>query len=200
MAKSTSISDLPKNESQNEQDIQESMMVNSILKEIENEEEVLNDENEDSMNYVMDTSQIPPKISQEIPTPEMIQAATEDMFQNDNFPMMETNEPEREHVKAKEEIKDLLDPPEEKAGKVTKTGSMLGLGSFHEILQKMKQKVLGPIIILVLYLVWSLKKFNLILLRLVPKLRSKTGEISMVGNLLKGIMLSLVYFVISIFI
>ena len=36
MAKSTSISDLPKNESQNEQDIQESMMVNSILKEIEN--------------------------------------------------------------------------------------------------------------------------------------------------------------------
>ena len=77
---------------------------------------------------------------------------------------------------------------------------MLGLGSFQQILQKMKQKVLGPIIILVLYMIWSLKKFNLILLRLVPKLRSKTGEISMVGNLLKGVMLSLVYFVISIFI
>ena len=72
MSKSTSISDLPKNESNVSEDVQESMMVNSILKEIENEEEVLNDENEDSMKYVMDTSQIPPKIQNEIPTKEMI--------------------------------------------------------------------------------------------------------------------------------
>ena len=70
---------MPKNDSQNEQDIQESMMVNSILKEIENEEEVLNDENEDSMNYVMDTSQIPLK-SQEMPTPEMIKALRRKIF------------------------------------------------------------------------------------------------------------------------
>ena len=41
MSKSTSISDLPKNESQNDADIQESMMVNSILKDIENDDEPL---------------------------------------------------------------------------------------------------------------------------------------------------------------
>ena len=67
MSKSTSINDLPKNDSTNSEDIQESMMVNSILKEIENDEEVLNDENEDTMKYVMDTSQIPPKIQNEVP-------------------------------------------------------------------------------------------------------------------------------------
>ena len=37
MSKSTSINDLPKQESNNE-DIEESMMVNSILQQIENEE------------------------------------------------------------------------------------------------------------------------------------------------------------------
>ena len=55
MSKSTSINDLPKNQSGKDDDLQESMMVNSILKEIENEEEVINDENEDSLKYVMDT-------------------------------------------------------------------------------------------------------------------------------------------------
>ena len=72
-SQSTSIADLPRtNNSQNDEDPQESMMVNSILREIENEEE-LNDENEDTLKYTMDTSQIPPKINNEIPTKEIIE-------------------------------------------------------------------------------------------------------------------------------
>ena len=43
-------------------------MVNSILQDIENDED-LNDVNEDSLNYSIDTSQIPPpKIGNELPS------------------------------------------------------------------------------------------------------------------------------------
>ena len=65
----------------NNEDVEESMMVNSILQQIENEEEVLNDENEDSLKYTMDTSQIPPKINEQIPDIEMIEEATKDIFE-----------------------------------------------------------------------------------------------------------------------
>ena len=69
---STSINDLPQSaDPTNDENINENMMVNSILKEIENDEDI-NNENEDSLNYVMDGSQIPPKIDNQIPTQEMI--------------------------------------------------------------------------------------------------------------------------------
>ena len=54
-SQSTSISDLPRAESNSNEDIQESMMVNSILQDIENDED-LNDLNEESLNYTIDTS------------------------------------------------------------------------------------------------------------------------------------------------
>ena len=88
MSKSTSINDLPKQDSNNE-DVEESMMVNSILQQIENEEEVLNDENEDSLKYTMDTSQIPPKINEQIPDKEMIEEATKDIFEQANQEVMD---------------------------------------------------------------------------------------------------------------
>ena len=79
---STSINDLPQSaDPTNDENINENMMVNSILKEIENDEDI-NNENEDSLNYVMDSSQIPPKIDNQIPTQEMIQKVSEDIFKN----------------------------------------------------------------------------------------------------------------------
>ena len=63
MNKSTSINDLPKVDGSAEpnQDMEETLMVNSILKDLENEED-LSDTNQDSLNYSVDTSQIPPKL------------------------------------------------------------------------------------------------------------------------------------------
>ena len=59
-AKSTSIGDLPNISSGENSDIdQETMMVNSILQEIENDDDI--DTSENAINYAIDTSQIPPK-------------------------------------------------------------------------------------------------------------------------------------------
>ena len=82
-SQSTSISDLPRTEQGSNEDIQESMMVNSILQDIENEDEP-NDVNQDSLQYSIDTSQIPPKIGDELPSVETIQQTTETIF--NDFP------------------------------------------------------------------------------------------------------------------
>ena len=75
---STPISDLPKTDNQSN-DSQESMMVNSILQDIENDEDI-NDTNEESLNYTVDTSQIPPKIGNELPSMETIKETTKTIF------------------------------------------------------------------------------------------------------------------------
>ena len=77
-AKSTSIGDLPNIDSSETQDDQETMMVNSILKEIENDDDI--DTSENAINYTIDTSQIPPKINEQLPTKEIIEETTREIF------------------------------------------------------------------------------------------------------------------------
>ena len=192
MSKSTSISDLPKNDSQQEQDIQESMMVNSILKEIENEEEVLNDENEESLNYVMDTSQIPPKIQNEIPTPEIIKTATEDLFNSNNLPPLEESKPE---IKVPETIEEPKQDPIPK-----KENSLNILKNTDNFMNNIKKKILGPIFILILYLLLSISKVDKIMLKVLPKLGNSMNQINFAGKLIKGLILSLSYFIFSFFV
>jgi hypothetical protein len=194
MSKSTSINDLPKNDSQQEQDIQESMMVNSILKEIENEEEVLNDENEDSLNYVMDTSQIPPKIQNEIPTPEIIKNATADMFNPNNLPPLDLPKPEMR-------IPETLEVPEVKEEPTHKKNNKLSiLKNTDSFLNSMKKKVIGPVFILIMFIILSLKKVDRGMVKILPKLGNPMGEIRFLGNLIKGLILSLSYFILSFFV
>ena len=87
MSKSTAIDSLPKNDEN--QNTEESIMVNSILEEIQQEDEKLNDENEESLNYTMDVSQIPPQINETMPSKEMIQEATKDLFEKQNSEVTE---------------------------------------------------------------------------------------------------------------
>lgn len=190
MSKSTSINDLPKNESNKDEDVQESMMVNSILKEIENEEEVLNDENEESLNYIMDTSQIPPKIQNEIPTPEIIKATTEDLFNPDNLPPMETM-PIVEEKKEQKELNNLLNKVE-----VSKESTKLG---FLPDINNIKKRVIGPVVMLLLFMILTYSKVNVGILKILPKLRSASGDIGMLGNLLKGLLIAMVHFFIVLF-
>lgn len=194
MSKSTSINDLPKNQSGKDEDIQESMMVNSILKEIENEEEVINDENEDSLKYIMDTSQIPPKIQNEIPTPEMIQTATKEYFNQDNLPPMETPINIEEE---KKEISNLLNDTPTPSTTIKKSGFMPDVDG---LMNNIKNRVLGPFIILCLFMLLTFRKVNDAIFRLLPKLRTINGDISTLGNLLKGLVLAVSYFIMSFFI
>lgn len=199
MSKSTSIHDLPKNNSMPEEESQEAIMVNSILKEIEQEEESMNDENEDSLKYVMDTSQVPPKINNEIPSPEMIKNATEEIFQKiEVLPPVETQEfPEK---KEKEEIKKVLEDRVESSQEPVKNNKVNAIKSMDGLISQIKKKVVGPVVILVLFMILTHTKVNSLMLRILPKLGNIRGEANMLGNFLKGLILAVTCLLVSIFI
>ena len=199
MSKSTSINELPKNEN-NSEDIQESMMVNSILREIENEEE-LNDENEDTLKYTMDTSQIPPKINNEIPTKEIIENATKEIFDEvnkgedidsnkddkeiDNFLNDSDNNKEKENY-----INSARDKNDEKSNLMP---------DIDDVTRNIKNKVISPVVILVLFVLLNLQQVNKIIIKYLPKMASPHGGVNIIGNILKGLFISVVVFIISFF-
>ena len=196
MSKSTSISDLPINNSNDGDNSEEAMMVNSILQEIEQEEESLNDENLDSLNYVMDTSQVPPKINNEIPTPETIKSVTQEIFEQPQvMPPIETmEEPAKEE---KEEIRKVL---EDKPTKESNSGKLGMLKDVDGLVNIIKKKVVGPVLVLVLFMILAHPKINKILLKIMPKLGNFKGEMNNLGNLLKGLIISVILFIVSFFV
>ena len=191
MSKSTSINDLPKQESNNE-DVEESMMVNSILQQIENEEEVLNDENEDSLNYTMDISQIPPKINEQIPNKEMIEEATKDIFEQANQEVMDA-------LQNKEVLEDTtLDDKLTESPSLVETkneSNKINLSpDVDDIMDRIIKSVKIPILVLVLFMILTLPQINKVIVKFLPKLSNNSGDVNMLGNLLKGLILSLIVF------
>lgn len=194
---STSINDLPKSSNpSNDEDINENMMVNSILQEIENDEDI-NNENEDSLNYIIDSSQVPPKIGNQVPTPEMIQTATEDMFKNNPIeqlppPVM----PDIPNIPIEPSETEMLQESLLPKLKV-KTKDLVG--NVDSVMSNIIDKVKGPLIVFVLFMVLTLPQLNRLIIKILPKL-STNGSINMLGNLLKGVFISTIYFIISLFI
>jgi hypothetical protein len=194
MSKSTSISDLPKTNNSEDANSQEAMMVNSILQEIEQEDESLNDENVDSLNYVMDTSQIPPKIENKMPTPEMIQSVTNEIFQaSDEMPPVETIA--KVDKKQEEEIKKVLE--EKPEPKMNKLGPLKDIDGF---MTNIKKKIIGPVVIMILFLILTHTKVNNLIIKILPKLGNVNGNTNNLGNFMKSLLLGLVYFILSWFI
>ena len=205
MAKSTSIYDLPKNDNSNIEETEESMMVNSILKEIENEEEVLNDENEDTLNYTMDTSQVPPKINNTIPSKEEIEQVTEQLFENPE-PIPVHDEPE---VLVKEpevkNIEQILDNnsnsnKEENKDEPDNKDNKRFMPNIDNVMTNIRKRIIGPIIILILFVIITLPKISHLMIKVLPKIKGKSGDINTLGNFLKGLLIAFIYFIISFFI
>ena len=196
---STSINDLPQSaDPTNDENINENMMVNSILKEIENDEDI-NNENEDSLNYVMDSSQIPPKIDNQIPTQEMIQKVSEDIFKNNMI-----NE---SSVDTRESNNDMLDNTNEKDFEKEKKTENNDIkiktkdlvGNVDNMMSNILNNVKGPIIIFILFMIISIPQLNNLIIKILPKLGTN-GNINMLGNALKGLVISIIYFILSLFI
>ena len=190
-SQSTSISDLQRTDSNSNEDMQESMMVNSILQDIENDED-LNDVNEDSLNYTIDTSQIPPKIGNELPSVETIQETTENIFNNDFS--MDDNYPEPEsEPEVNNEIDDFLNTKlEEKKEEDI-------IVSEKNILEKLEEKVPVMVVIVFSFFILSLPKLNSLIVRFIPKLSSE-GGLSLIGIAIKSLIMGIIYLVSSIFI
>ena len=192
MSKSTSIDSLPKNG--NDGNDEESMMVNSILEEIQQEDERINDENEDSLKYTMDTSQIPPKINESVPSKEMIQEATKDLFEKQNSEVTEIlnsiNE-KQDAIINKEDIKDNnMDIEETNIIKTTEK-------NIEKILNKVMDKAKIAFIILIFFILLNLPILNKYIIKCIPKFSDGLGNLNIMAVIFKGIILSLIYFGIS---
>jgi hypothetical protein len=190
-SQSTSISDLPRAETNSNEDIQESMMVNSILLDIENDED-LNDVNEESLQYTIDTSQIPPQIGNELPTREEIQETTNNIF-NDDFPIPnDFNQPELKEDKSNEIdefLNNKLNKVEEKEDKPIVEKSLL---------DKIQDLLPITVIIMITFFILSLHQLNKLIVRYIPKLSS--GEnISILCIIIKSIIIGCAYLLSSLF-
>jgi hypothetical protein len=187
-AKSTSIGDLPNVNSNDKDEDQETMMVNSILKEIENDDDI--DNSESAINYTIDTSQIPPKINEQIPTREMIEETTREMFQpmkvepqvNISNNLMEHEVPE-EIVDKKGLSNFFTEEPKEK--------------NMESITDKIINKSKHAGIILVLFIILTLPQLNKVVLKFLPKMAIEGPQMSVLGNILKGVLLALIYMGVS---
>jgi len=187
--KSTSIGDLPNVNSNEKDDDQETMMVNSILKEIENDDDI--DNSESAINYTIDTAQIPPKINEQIPTREMIEETTREIFNqpmkvepkvNISNNLMEEEIPE-EIVDKKGLSNFLTDEPKEK--------------NMESIINKIISKSKHAGIILILFIILTLPQLNKIILKFLPKMAVEGPQMSILGNILKGVLLALIYMGVS---
>ena len=189
-SKSTSIGDLPNVSSGENSDIdQETMMVNSILQEIENDDDI--DTSENAINYAIDTSQIPPQIHEQLPTKQIIEETAKEIFnepivheaikpepqinvsQNLMEPDIQTEEID------KKEINNILSNTKE-SKPVTLTNKIISISKYSTV-------------ILVLFLILTSKQVNNLIVKFLPKMRVEGPQISLLGNLLKGIILVIIY-------
>ena len=164
------------------------MMVNSILQDIENDED-LNDVNQESLQYSIDTSQIPPKIGNELPSVETIQETTNTIFNEvptgdslmndppatelDDFLNQKLNQVDSEEIK--EEVKE------------------------KSFLQQFEERVPLFVIIILGFVLLTLQPLNSFIIRTIPRLASN-GNINLMGNMIKGLILGLVYLGCSFFV
>ena len=198
MSKSTSINDLPKQDS-NSNDVEESMMVNSILQQIENDEEVLNDENEDSLKYTMDVSQIPPKINEQMPDKQMIEEATKDIFEQANQEVMDAlnNNSLNDNIEEQEPTPSYVEPSKE----VEEEKNKINLSpDVDDIMNKIIKNIKIPILVCILFILLTLPQVNKLFVKFLPRLSNSSGQVNLLGNLIKGLILSLIVFGSSFFI
>jgi len=192
-AKSTSIGDLPNVNSNDKEGDQETMMVNSILKEIENDDDI--DNSESAINYTIDTSQIPPKINEQIPTREMIEETTREIFQQ---PM-----PEPMKVEPRVNISNNLMEAEIPEEIVDKKGLSNFFTEEHKAknMESMTNKIISKSkhsgIILILFIILTFPQLNKIILKFLPKMAIEGPQMSILGNILKGVLLALIYMGVS---
>lgn len=185
-SQSTPISDLPRTEQGSNEDIQESMMVNSILQDIENDDEP-NDVNQESLQYSIDTSQIPPKIGDELPSVDTIKETTQTIF--NDFPSgddLMNSEPEQN------DIDDFLNK------KLQEPDIPTTVVESKSTLQLLEEKLPMFLIIVVSFFLLSLKPLNNFIISNIPRLVNN-GDLSMLGILIKSIIMGLVYLASSFF-
>ena len=184
---STSINNLPKSENESQDEI---MMVNSILKEIENDDDV--NSTEASINYSMDESQIPKKINNELPTKEEIQETSRDIFEN-NINLLNNNINNKENQENQENQPNVIkiDNINNEEKKINNTQVTF--------VSKLIEKIKPTILVFSLFFIISIPQINKLIFKILPRMRNNDNSLSILGVILKGIFVSLIYLCASFY-
>ena len=166
----------------------DSQLVNDILKEMGDSPGADNqaDINVGSMNYAMDSSQVPP----EKLAGNFLQAEGQETLNPPNTSMSGTNEHLGSSSMSSDNDSDL-------------TNKMLGgltLNQPQSWRDKIIMMVKYPLIVLVICIIISLPIFSRTLFSIFPRLLKESGEISLLGVLLKSVIGALLFAIIQYFI
>jgi hypothetical protein len=169
MSQSTPLNQLPNNQQpqQNDNDL-----VNDILNEMDSNPQPSTDMNVDSLDYIMDQSQVPPeKMDVNFLNGSDMSSNSDDNSQNSSPPSSSSQ------------------------GGSGKTKSLLGLNldMGSGLLSKCLSKFKMALLVFILVFVVSLPQFNRFVFTKIPSLLNESGEINMKGLLLKTVLVTVLF-------
>jgi len=175
MSQSTPLNQLPNNQQpqQNENDL-----VNDILNEMDSSPQPSTDMNVDSLDYIMDQSQVPPEKM------DVDFLGNSDMSSNNDDGGSNSNS-----------------PPSSSQSSSSKTKSLLGLNldMGGGLLSKCLSKLKLAILVFFLVLIVSLPQCNRFIFTKIPSLLNESGEINIKGLLLKTVLVTVLFLLGSFF-
>ena len=176
MSQSTPLNQLPRENMNNSQQQSSSDMVDDIL----NEMSVNDDMNTESFNHMMDASQVPPE-------------KMEENFLNNNNSNQQQNiqEPNNQNTNNLEQQNNSKEPFQ------NNLISKLKGGNIEELFKDCLKQIKYSIIVFILVMIVSLPQFNRFVFTKVKGMLLEAGEINMKGVLLKSVIATIVFLVLS---
>lgn len=179
MSQSTPLNQLPRenmNNSQQNQQQSSSDMVDDILNEMSSNDEM----NTESFNHMMDSSQVPPEKMEE----NFLNNNSNQQGNNQQENGKNTGNSDQNTNKSKEPFQNNII-------------SKLKGGNIEELFKDCLKQIKYAIIVFVLVMIVSLPQFNRFVFTKVKGMLLESGEINMKGVLLKGIVATVVFLVLS---
>jgi hypothetical protein len=176
MSQSTPLTQLPRENMTNNQNQQSSSdMVDDILNEMSTTDEM----NTESFNHVMDSSQVPPEKMEE----NFLNNSNNNSNQ-DNFSQENNSENDNKKNTIKEGLKETM-------------MSKLKTGNMEELFKNCLKQIKYSIMVFVLVIIVSLPQFNRFIFTKVKGMLLESGEINMKGVVLKGVIATIVFLILS---
>jgi len=179
MSQSTPLNQLPRenmNNSQQNQQQSSSDMVDDILNEMSSNDEM----NTESFNHMMDSSQVPPEKMEE----NFLNNNSNQQGNNQQENGKNTGNSDQNTNKSKEPFQNNII-------------SKLKGGNIEKLFKDCLKQIKYAIIVFVLVMIVSLPQFNRFVFTKVKGMLLESGEINMKGVLLKGIVATVVFLVLS---
>jgi len=187
MSQSTPLNQLPRENMNNSQNQSSSDMVDDILNEMSSHDDM----SSDSFNHAMDSSQVPPEKMQE------------NFLNNNNSNQQESNQQQENNHQQENNQQPQQESNQQQGNNAsqepfhTNILSKLKEGNMEELFKNCLKQIKYSIIVFILVMIVSLPQFNRFVFTKVKGMLLESGEINMKGVLLKGVVATVVFLVLS---